>query len=354
MKKRIIYFDYLRVIAILAVIILHVAAQNFNSLNGRSLTWNIHNFYDGLVRWGVPIFVMISGSLFLSREIEIKTLYKKNISRLVVVYLIWAVFYAVAVSLAKFIFAKEAMSFAVILENIIVSHYHLWFIPMIIGLYMCVPIIREIVKSKSLTTYFLSISFVFSFLIPQFVNISNDFIGGTFAKYVNKFDTVINEYMGLHFVLGFPFYFILGYYMNNVELTKKQRSTVYILGILGFAATIALNAIASWKANEPRQTYYNNFSINVLLEAIAIHTWFKYRAYDHIRLNTLVSTLAKYSFGAYLVHVFVILVLNELGLNTLMCSPIVSIPVVSLISIVISFAASWILNKLPIINKWVV
>lgn len=65
------YFECLRVIATIAVIIVHVAAMKWYDGYARSLSWNIFNIYDSAVRWCVPIFLMISGALFLSKEITI-------------------------------------------------------------------------------------------------------------------------------------------------------------------------------------------------------------------------------------------------------------------------------------------
>ena len=80
MKTHIAYFDVLRVIAILAVIVLHVAVKPFGNTDVFSFTWEMANMWEGLVRWGVPVFVMISGALFLdpTREISFHKLYSKN------------------------------------------------------------------------------------------------------------------------------------------------------------------------------------------------------------------------------------------------------------------------------------
>ncbi len=67
-QNRTIYFDYLRVFATAAVILLHVAAFNWLSTDVNGYDWKVFNFYDSIVRWGVPVFVMISGALFLGRD----------------------------------------------------------------------------------------------------------------------------------------------------------------------------------------------------------------------------------------------------------------------------------------------
>ena len=177
-KERIVYFDYLRVFATVAVVILHAAAQNWYFADPSGLDWNILNFYDSIVRWGVPAFIMISGALFLSRDISIKALYSKNILRMFVSFFVWAAFYAFSNSLIEFAFGG-VFSFSTkdVILNTLTGNYHMWFIPMIIGLYMSVPILKEILKSKSTTKYFIVLSFIFAFVVPQITYMSKDFIG---------------------------------------------------------------------------------------------------------------------------------------------------------------------------------
>ena len=312
-RKRIMYFDYLRVAATISVVVLHVSAQNWYSFNGRSFEWNVFNFYDSIVRWGVPIFLMISGSLFLYRDIEIKNLYRKYILRLFVAYCFWALFYAVYSPIIDSIIGKGfALPIKSIIKNTISGNYHMWFIPMIIGTYMYIPIIKQIINNKKITEYYLILSFIFAFLVPQLVNMSCDFIGGLFHSGIVTISQVVSK-MNRNLVLGYTFYFVLGYYLGNTKLNKKQKVAVYISGLLGFLSTVLLNAMVAWETQKPCQTYYNNFSINVLLEAIVVYIWFKNKNYDGRKINGLISKLSKYSFGAYLVHAFVIDMLHRAG-----------------------------------------
>ena len=69
--ERVWYLEYLRIIATVAVIVLHVAAQNFYGVGVESFAWKVFNCANGLVRWSVPIFLTISGALFLDNEKEI-------------------------------------------------------------------------------------------------------------------------------------------------------------------------------------------------------------------------------------------------------------------------------------------
>ena len=49
--ERTIYFDYIRVFATFAVIILHISAQNWYSTDVNGFDWQVFNFFDSIVRW---------------------------------------------------------------------------------------------------------------------------------------------------------------------------------------------------------------------------------------------------------------------------------------------------------------
>ena len=57
--------------------------------------------YDALFRFGVPVFVMLSGAVFLpkERELNIKRLYTHNILRVAVSYVFWSALYGLMTTL---------------------------------------------------------------------------------------------------------------------------------------------------------------------------------------------------------------------------------------------------------------
>ena len=318
-QNRYAYMDYLRFFAVIAVVAIHVSGQNWYLTNFKMLEWNICNVFNSISRWGVPVFVMLSGALFLEKEIPLKQLFYKYILRLVISYFVWSVLYASLIPIGYYILGRTtALSWKAIVAKSIQGSYHLWFVPMLVGLYMCVPIFKKIVESKKLSAYFLIISLFFNFIIPQIQTLSQDFIGGSFYTGIKEISNLLSS-MSISPFLGFSFYFILGYWLNNIELTKKQRSVIYILGILGFMLTISLNSIMAWKTNDSYTIYYDSFSINVLLESVCIHTWFKYKVYENQRMNKTIFVLSKCCFGAYLVHLFVLAAFSVVGLGCLHC-----------------------------------
>ena len=68
----------------------------------------------------------------------------------------------------------------------------------------------------------------------------------------------------------------------------------------------------------------------------------------------IIFLLSKYSFGAYLIHPFVISVLKYLGLNTLTFNSLLAVPIIGVIVFCGSFLISGILNHIPILNKYIV
>ena len=234
------------------------------------------------------------------------------------------------------------------------GHYHLWFIPMIIGLYMCIPFIKPIIESKTKTKYFLLLAFLFSFAVPEAFMLANHSSSDYMILGADALKTVIGN-MNMHFVLGYASFFVLGYFLNKTDITKRQRIIIYISGLLGFAFTVLISLFVSLKAQKSISEFYGNFTVNVLLEAIAVFTFFKYKKYNHEKLNAFIKKLSKYSFGAYLIHALIIELLNEyLGLNTLSFNPVVSIALIVLITCIISFTVSAILNNVPLIKKYIV
>jgi len=342
MQKRIVYLDWLRIFSIFSVIILHVAAQNWYRTDVNGFEWQTFNFYDSIVRWAVPVFVMISGCLFLNRDIEIKEIYHKYVRRLVIAFFVWSIFYACFDS-------KNILTFV---ANVFRGKYHMWFIPMIIGLYMALPIVKLIVQKPNIMKYFLSLSFIFVFLLPTISKLIHDF-GGRDAIIIMDALNKSLQSMKLQIVFGCTGYFILGYYLNSIEISRKNRIIIYILGLIGFISTVLLQAFVALKIQNRHSNYYDIFTINILLCCISLFVCFKYTEFFK-KPSWIIEKLSCYSFGVYLVHVFILEQLKHFGLNSLSFNPILCVPTLSILIYVISVAISAILHQIPIVKKYLV
>ena len=91
-RKRVLYYDALRIFAAFFVILIHVTAEQY-STDHSALSWYINWGYNRFSRWAVPVFCMVTGALMLHRELKITTVYKKNILHIASLLLFWGLYY---------------------------------------------------------------------------------------------------------------------------------------------------------------------------------------------------------------------------------------------------------------------
>ena len=103
LARREIEFDILRILAILAVIMIHVSAPFVINYQPNSLQFTVGNIFDSISRIGVPFFVLISGTFMLdeNKELSINKLSKK-ILKLLTILIVWSAFYALVYNFHDF------------------------------------------------------------------------------------------------------------------------------------------------------------------------------------------------------------------------------------------------------------
>ena len=62
--QSILFPDILRIMAVFAVIMIHICAYGFYNYDVSCFDWQIINAYECLIRCAVPIFVMINGIFY--------------------------------------------------------------------------------------------------------------------------------------------------------------------------------------------------------------------------------------------------------------------------------------------------
>lgn len=353
---RTVYYDYLRVLATVSVMTVHIVGTNWATVDVNSFNWKMFNFYESIVRWCVPMFVMISGALFLGRDdISLRKVYTKYIPRMIVAFFTWGFIYYLyggesVISQFVLLFQSGKIDRLV---SIICGHYHEWFVLMITGIYMCIPIINQIVKDEKVSSYFLILSLIFWFVIPEAMTIIAGYGSENIVAILNAVYDVIKA-LNLGFIMNFVFYFILGYKMSRIQFEKKYRICIYIVGIIGYVSTIFMNYIISIKMQMPSEIFFSNSFVNILFEAVGTFELFKNISFKSGVFNKLVGYLSKWSFGAYLVHVLIIETLQSKGIHTLSFNPIIAIPTLVVVVFIISFVISAILNCIPVVKKYCV
>ena len=168
--KRNYSLDIARIVATLTVVMIHCSGTFVKNYKQYTSEFIFGNLFDSISRIGVPLFLMISGSLFLDerREVTLKNILFKNIKSLAIITIIWASIYSAVYNVMFPLLIGKSINVKSVLRGIVNGHYHMWYLYMIIGLYIITPFLRKFVckENKSMVLFFIIISFCFQFLTP--------------------------------------------------------------------------------------------------------------------------------------------------------------------------------------------
>ena len=345
-NKRIEYFEWLRVFSCFSVVVLHVSSQKWYSSHILSHQWKIFNFYDSIVRYGVPIFFMISGAIFLEKDISLGIMLTKYIKSIYIKLLFWSFSYSLR---EKIIYKNNYKKTFLIFLN---GHFHLWYLFRICGLYLITPFLKQIAKNEKLFKSFLVLHIFFCLLFPNLLTVifynSKD-LYKTLNDIISKFG--LNGFLNHN-----QMYYILGFYLNQYNIKPLFRIIFYILGIIGTTFTFQLTYYISFKKNK-KIHFYSSFFINVFFESIGIFIFFKYN-FNKLKcrknIKEFIQKLGRLTFGIYIIHPFVIEEFNRrYNINTLSFEPLYSVPINSLITFLISLILVYIIKLIPFINQYI-
>ena len=233
----------------------------------------------------------------------------------------------------------------------------MWFLFMIIGLYVVTPILRKITENKKITEYFLLAGLIFTFLIPRtLVFLKCADIPHT-ASLLESLNAVYSD-IHFHLTAGYTFYYVLGLYLAKYDISAGKRRIAYLLSILGFIATAALTDWYSVKIGKASEIFYSYFSIGVMLMSAGLFLFAKY-VLSKIQFGKkgekILLRMSKCTFGVYLVHVLVIMKFKDwLGLTTLTVHPVLSVLIIVFGAFLVSYILSAILNRIPVLKKYIV
>ena len=174
------------------------------------LNVNIYAF-SSIFRFGVPVFVMISGALLLNRELEITSFLKKKVNRIIYPF----IFYYL---LTAFVIVVVLNSTHVQVTNIFAFRWYFW---MILGVYLSIPVINNFIQHSSIREieYFL-ILFIFAAIFYQ-------------ITYYFK----IEQYLYLTLFLSPLGYLVFGYYLSIKEFNMSTNKLIMICTLLFIAST---------------------------------------------------------------------------------------------------------------------
>lgn len=346
-QKRKVHYDLLRIVAAFSVVMLHSAAQFWYTLPVTDLEWKIANTYDALFRFGVPIFVMISGALFLNREVDIKRLYTHNILRLLVVYLLWSAVYGLFDVRG---FDLSQIGWRDVVKEMLGGRYHLWFLPMIISIYMLLPILQCWVRNadKRNLQYFLLLFFTIKIGITTLSSLE----GGSLVQYiVNFFDS-----SELSAVCSYIGYFVLGYYIAHIGIPRKWHKVIYGSVVPSALLNVLLDGYMAGKANMPMGVLYDCFGLFTFVIVVALFLFFTEvmgNLHYSNRAERIIREISQATLGIYVMHVGWMEFFEEVGIHSRIIPNIVGIPLLAIGIFLVCFACAALLRQIPLVGKYI-
>ena len=344
-NSRIYYLDYLRIFCSFFVILIHVSANYYNKSALNSYNWKISYYYNRLSRFSVSNFFMISGALFLNRNLTYKIIFTKYIKNIFIHLILWSIIYSlININLST-------LNIKMKLLEIIKGHYHLWYLYATIGIYIITPFLREIAKNELLLKYFIFLYFVILFVIPNYIYLLY------YSKDIYQLLQYLNSVFRLNTLSVNIFYFIIGHYLNKKKTEKKIRIFFYIIGFTSFIFTsiIAYNFAIIKKQ---KMKHFSSIYFDIFFVSISVFIFFKDN-FNNLKINkkqnNIVQYISKLTFGIYLIHPLIMeTIVQYLNLFNLHINIIFLIPMLNIFIFLLSLIISIIIKNIPFIGNYLI
>lgn len=365
MKKQIVWLDAVRLLAFFFLLCCHAAdpfyatatyanADAGGPVDPAMLTWGER--WMAFVRPCVPLFVMITGALMFPVRQSMGAFYKKRILRVLWPFLIWSVLYYLfpwitgllgldkSIVYTCFIWAEsDSQSFQSSLANILRIPYtfsfiaqHMWYIYMLIGLYLYMPIFSAWVEraTKRQMQVVLGLWGLSTFL-PYFHQFVSTYAFGTCTW---------NSFGLFYYFAGFNGYLLLGHYLRYHVNWSWSRTwpVALVLLVAGFLVTyLGYGYIMSLPDKTPEmiELFWTYNTINVACMSAAWFLLLKHVSFPaESKAGRMLANLTFCGFGIYMVHYFFVGLCYQI-IQTFALPVCLRIPA----SALLIFAFSWIL-----------
>lgn len=354
-KKRIIYLDYLRVLAIFGVLLNHISS---NWTGGEFLNSLIALGYNSLGRIGVPLFLMLTGILLLNNKLPIKDFIKRRYPRVIIPFLFWIVLFMLY---KLFVLQPSLLSGDTVKFIVNCFFTDRWYVWMILGVYLVIPIFASFIKGTKLegVKYFLIIWFITTGLIT---------LSKTFGFNLHYLDLAI--FSG---PIGF---LMLGYYLHNKKINISPSKIVIFSLFIFIIFTLIKTYILHQDLTLSFSFRYYIFTVKSHLEndtisiiqIAALFLIIKYlpmiksgisqkitKFCTKEKMLLLIISISQASYGIYLCHYFITLTISKIlktyHFTYTSLPSIIFVPLLAVSVLLLSYGIMMILNKVPIINK---
>lgn len=369
-KNRECFLDRLRVAATCAVVLLHTitGVMDTTDMNSYPLEKTVFLVLMDLITWCVPLFVLISGYLFLNprREITFRKIVSKYCRRILFALLLFGVPYACM----EQVMVQRCFRIEMIVESFLMvcrgeTWSHMWYLYLILVLYLVTPALRWLLVRMPKSAVYTLLAFLA--------------LGSSILPFLKKLFGW--EWMpvlpdgGIYF-----FYYICGYLFvsgnigrgtycedahkeapgqempeTGMGLKKKSRVTkpkinrAWICVILISGGMICSRLVGEYHV---RMAY--NYPFTVVISLLLMQIARGHEIHFRQKYVTFFRKLGDLCFAIYLIHpVFLNLLYKGLHISLLDFPIGLSLPCVFLAVLILAAVAAWVLRQIPILRKYV-
>ncbi|MCH5331209.1 MAG: acyltransferase family protein [Alistipes sp.] len=384
-QHRNVWMDWARVIACFMVLIVHstepfyFGGEGAQILSRNEALWTA--VFNTFVRSCVPLFVVISAWLQLPVQRTTGDFLRRRAVRVVIPFVVWTVVYTLVLG------DGEGINFRNLLFNFNYPSAHLWYVYMLIGLYLLMPLLSpwaERVGKRELQFY------IVLWLLTTLLQLVRDWIGGAPTVIYGLSgvprqvlfplwgESSWNTYGLFYYFSGFIGYMLLGLYMRKFSSEMSWGKTLvivlpcfaagYAISFNGFWHRVMASSGGMFPTGGPVgvavwwETTWCNDTIGVALMTIAWVLLLRKIKSAGVFYNKVIMPVSKASYGMYLCHMLLLSYVSSaicgwlgrgadarLGVWT---AP-VEITVTAVVSFVCVAAVSVAVQRIPKIGKYI-
>lgn len=366
--QEITWISVLRIVACFLVVIAHCCDP---FVSGTSVEgFNAGALWGTLCRVSVPLFIMISGVLLLPTNLTVGQFYSRRLKRILIPFILWSLlspwmFYLFTQSMDTVnptVIAENHTLLATIqasylwLFNFSYSTVPYWYIYMMIGVYLIIPIISDWVKRATRRDFHIILGiWAFTTVLP-YIEAAVPMIGytGNYGSMGIYGECSWNLFPTFQYMAGFLGYAILAHYLVRFPLKWSLSKTLLIAGLVFIAGYL----ITFYGFHYTRDNFPDNFNmleviwsftnLNVVMMTVSVFLIFQKIEF---KPKKWVSSLSAATYGIFLLHFVIVHIIFELVFQNLVFNPVLQIFVIGVIASIITAAIILALRAIPMFRK---
>ncbi|MZQ83653.1 acyltransferase family protein [Paenibacillus sp. 5J-6] len=330
--------DFIRAIAVIAVIAIHVTSITLTKMPADQFTFISSIVINQLSRFCVPAFLFVSGVLAYQSYMKNSylQLIKGKIKDLIVPYLVWT-------SLGLIFFLSYSSNYKGIIMIFLTGNgpfYQLYYIPLLFQMFIFLPLIIKLARSKKAVISLLLIN------ILMYVGYQILVVGAVLPKdLVGSASSILQS----TFIIWMS-YFCLGvyaaqYYSKLLEFIKSKSLTIFIAIYIVSAIALIMDTLLSFGI-EKQMELMGYFRLTVMIYSFASMALIVKISMTLRNQPKYITSIYRNSFGIYLIHVAIIKVV--LIVSSLLFTNLLFIVLTTLLTLIVSYWFVELIKMTPI------